>query len=190
MTNNPLHTAAPIPLLLSDELRAAIRAYFPRYPTRQAVVLPALHLVNERLGYVPPQAVAEIAAMLELAPSQVQDTLSFYGFFKQDRPQGRTRIWVCRSISCAAREGEQMLDYLAERLGIRPGETTADGSVTLEFAECLGACDFAPAMLVNDTLYKNLTREKIDEFVASLNLKSQAGDCSDFRVNENGTVPF
>ena len=154
--------------VLNDEIREAIRGYFPRYPTRQAVTLPALHLVQERLGYVPPQAVVEIAELLELAPAQVQDTLSFYGFFKQDKPLGRVRVWVCRSLSCAACGSEDLLEYLCEKLGIRPGETTPDGRVTLEFAECLGACDYAPAMLANDTLYKNLTREKIDQFVASL----------------------
>jgi NADH-quinone oxidoreductase subunit E len=154
--------------ILTDDIRQAIRAYFPRYATRQAVTLPALHVVNQRLGYVPPQAVVEIAELLQLAPAQVQDTLSFYGFFKQDKPVGRLRVWVCRSISCAACGGEELLEYLCEKLCIRPGETTPDGGVTLEFAECLGACDYAPAMLVGDTLYKDLTKEKIDEFVASL----------------------
>ncbi|MHC4179159.1 MAG: NADH-quinone oxidoreductase subunit NuoE family protein, partial [Planctomycetota bacterium] len=70
--------------ILTDDVRQAIQAYFPRYATRQAVTLPALHVVNEHLGYVPEQAVVEIAELLELAPAQVQDTLSFYGFFKQD----------------------------------------------------------------------------------------------------------
>ena len=154
--------------ILTEAIRAAIRQHFPRYPNRRAVVLPALHVVSEALGYVPPQAVAEIAELLELAPAEVQDTLSFYGFFKQDRPLGRVRVWVCRSISCAARGGEELLEHLCERLGIRPGETTPDGRVTLEYAECLGACDFAPAMLANDTLYKNLNTEKIDAFVDSL----------------------
>ena len=154
--------------ILSDEILDAIRAYFPRYPNRRAVVLPALHLVNERLGYVPVGAVVEIAGLLALAPAEVQDTLSFYGFFRQDQPAGRVRVWVCRSISCAARGGEEMLEYLCEKLGIRPGETTPDGRVTVEAAECLGACDYAPAMLVGETLYKNLTKEKIDEFIASL----------------------
>jgi NADH-quinone oxidoreductase subunit E len=145
--------------ILTDDVRQAIQAYFPRYATRQAVTLPALHVVNEHLGYVPQQAVVEIAELLELAPAQVQDTLSFYGFFKQDEPQGRVRVWVCRSLSCAARGGEELLEYLCEKLGVRPGETSP---------ECLGACDYAPAMLANDTLYKDLTKEKIDEFVASL----------------------
>jgi NADH-quinone oxidoreductase subunit E len=154
--------------LLADDIRAAIEGYCSRYPTRQAVTLPALHLVQERLGYVPPQAVVEIAELLGLAPAVVQDTLSFYGFFKQDQPQGRTRVWVCRSLSCSARGGEELLEHLCGRLGIRPGETTPDGRVTLEFAECLGACDYAPAMLANETLYTDLTKEKIDAFVESL----------------------
>ena len=162
-------SAAPVRSgVLSPEILDAIRACFPRYPTRRAVLLPALHVVNERLGYVPPEAVVEIAGLLELAPAEVQDALSFYGFFPQDRPQGQTRVWVCRSLSCAVRGGEDLLEYLCQRLGIRPGQTTPDGRVTVRYAECLGACDFAPAMLAGDVLLKDLTREKIDEFVESL----------------------
>ena len=154
--------------ILTDEMIEAIKAYFPRYPTRQAVTLPALHIVNERLRYVPIAAVVEIAELLGLAPAEVQDTLSFYGFFKQDAPHGRTRAWVCRSISCALRGGEEVLDHLCHNLGIRPGETTPDGRVTLEFAECLGACDFAPCMLADDTLHKDLTAEKADAILKTL----------------------
>ena len=154
---------------LTDETREAIRAYFPRYPTRQAALLPALHVVNERLGYVPPETVVEIAELLELAPAEVQDTLSFYGFFAQDRPQGRETVWFCQSCSCAARGSEGLLVYLCEKLGIRPGQTTPDRRVTVRAAECLGACDSAPAMLVDDVLHKDLTGEKIDRFVESLN---------------------
>ena len=176
--------------VLTDAIVAAIREYFPRYPNRRAVVLPALHVVSEQLGFVPPEAVVEIAELLELAPSEVQDTLSFYGLFKQDRPQGRVRVWVCRSISCAACGGEELLEYLGKRLGIRPGETTSDGRVSLEYAECLGACDFAPAMLANEVLWKNLTKEKIDAFIESLvpgngRLKSKAE--SGKRKAEEGT---
>ena len=100
--------------ILTDEMVEAIKAYFPRYPTRQAVTLPALHIVNERLRYVPLQAVVEIAGLLGLAPADVQDTLSFYGFFKQDAPHGRTRAWVCRSISCALRGGNHSLNVFPQ----------------------------------------------------------------------------
>lgn len=154
--------------LLTDDMVAAITALFPRYPNKQAVTLPALHIVNERLRYVPVEAVVEIARLLDLAPAVVQDTLSFYGFFKQDAPHGRVRAWVCRSVSCALRGGEEILDHLCHKLGVEPGQTTNDGKITPEFAECLGACEFAPCMLAGDLLYKDLTNDKIDQFVQSL----------------------
>lgn len=154
--------------VLTEEMVAEIKAYFPRYPNRQAVTLPALHIVNEKLRHVPLQAVVEIAELLGLAPSQVQDTLSFYGFFKQDEPHGHTRAWVCRSISCALRGGEEVLEHLCHRFGIRPGETTADGKITLEFGECLGACDHAPCMLAGETLHKGLDKESADRFVEAM----------------------
>lgn len=154
--------------ILTPAMIEQITAFFPRYPDRQAVTLPALHVVNEHLRYVPLQAVVEIAELLGLAPSQVQDTLSFYGFFKQDEPHGVTRAWVCRSISCALRGGEQVLDYMCDKLAVRPGETTADGRLTLEFGECLGACEYAPCMLAGEELHRNLDQAAADKFLQSL----------------------
>ncbi len=154
--------------LLTDEMVETIRAFFPRYPSKQAVTLPALHIVNEAYRYVPREAVVEVAALLELSPAEVQDTLTFYGYFKQDKPHGEVRAWVCRSISCALRGGEEVLEHMCEKAGITPGETTEDGKLTIEFAECLGACDFAPCMLANKTLHKELTKESADAFLDSL----------------------
>jgi NADH-quinone oxidoreductase subunit E len=165
---------ATIQRILTDEMIEAIKAYFPRYPTRQAVTLPALHVVNSRLRHVPLAAVVEIAELLGLAPAEVQDTLTFYGFFKQDGPHGQTRAWVCRSISCALRGGEEVLDRLCHAAGIRPGETTVDGKLTIEFAECLGACEFAPCMLAGDTLYKDLDRESAEKILTELKTATSA----------------
>lgn len=153
--------------VLTAEMIEEIKSYFPRYPSRQAVTLPALHIVNRHLRHVPLQAVVEIAQLLELAPSQVQDTLTFYGFFKQDAPHGETRAWVCRSVSCALRGGEQVLEHMCQRLGIQPGETTSNGKLTLEFGECLGACEMAPCMLAGDDLHANLTNETADAFLSA-----------------------
>lgn len=155
-------------MVLTDSVRKQIEAYFPKYPNREAVILPALHIIQEALGNVPPKAVEELAEMLGVPPARVQDTLSFYGFFVQEAPLGRTRIWVCRSLSCAARDGEALLEYLCQRLGIRPGQTTPDGRITLEVAECIGACDYAPAILAGRVLWKNMTKEKIDQMLESL----------------------
>ncbi len=154
--------------MLTEEMTAEITGLFPRYPHKQAVTLPALHVVNKHLRHVPLQAVVEIAKLLELAPAEVQDTLSFYGLFKQDKPHGETRAWVCRSISCALRGGEAVLNHMCQRLNIEPGQTTPDGKLTLEYAECLGACDFAPCMLAGETLHKDLDQSKADAFIDSL----------------------
>lgn len=158
----------PAERILTPEMIEAIQAYFPRYPSRQAVTLPALHVVNDRLRYVPRQAVVEIAELLGLAPAQVQDTLTFYGYFKQDAPAGRCRLWVCRSISCALRGADDLLDQLSRTLHVQPGETTPDGRVTLEYAECLGACEHAPCILADKQLLKSVTDQQADQFVKAL----------------------
>jgi NADH-quinone oxidoreductase subunit E len=104
---------------LTPEMVAKIEALAPRYPNRRALTLPALHIVNEALRYVPLEAVVEVAELLGLAPAEVQDTLSFYQFFPQDKPSGETRAWVCRSVSCALRGGEEILDHI-HTAGIKP----------------------------------------------------------------------
>jgi NADH-quinone oxidoreductase subunit E len=160
--------------VLTEELRARIRAEFPKYPTRQAVVLPALHIVQDALQAVSPAAMVEIAELLELQPAEVMDAMTFYGFFREpDRPLGQRRVWVCRSISCMLRGGEELLAGLCERFAVRPGETTPDGRVTLEFAECLGACEGAPAMLVNDECHMNVNESSA---VQLIDVKPQRGD--------------
>ncbi len=148
--------------VLTEEIRQQIRDLFPRYPDKRAVTLPALHLVHETQRCVSIDAIKEIAELLELHPAEVHDTMSFYGIFRsEDRPLGQQRLWVCRSISCQLRGGEEMLAEVCERLGIHPGETTADGQTTLEFAECLGACEGAPCVLLDEECHMNVTAEDV-----------------------------
>jgi NADH-quinone oxidoreductase subunit E len=155
--------------VLTDELRKKIEAYLPRYPHKQAVTLPALHLVQDALRCVPLEAVREIAAMLDLSPAEVLDTMSFYGFFRTEKdPLGRTRLWVCRSLACMLRGGEEVLSCFSEKLGVPPGGTTADGKITLEFAECIGSCEGAPCVLINDTQRLNMTPDKVDGLIQEL----------------------
>jgi NADH-quinone oxidoreductase subunit E len=135
--------------MLPEALREKIRALFPRYPSKRAVTLPALHMVQEHFRCVPNRAMAEIADLLEITPAEVHDTMSFYGFFTQ-APIGEVRVWVCRSISCMLRGGDELLKHACARMGVEPGGTSADGKVTIELAECLGICDLAPAALADD----------------------------------------
>lgn len=154
---------------LSDDLRQKIQAYIPRYPSKQAVTLPALHLVHDALRCVPCEAIREIAEMLDLAPAQVHDTMTFYQFFREENaPLGKTRLWVCRSLACQLRGGEELLNHLCHKLHVKPGGTTADGKITLEFAECLGACEGAPAVMIDDEHRHNVTNEVADQLVGEL----------------------
>jgi NADH-quinone oxidoreductase subunit E len=155
--------------VLSDELRERIRAYFPRYPNKQAVTLPALHLVQDALRCVPREAVREIADLLNLAPAEVYDTMTFYGFFREEHNKlGQTRLWVCRSLACELRGANDVLANFSEKLGVSPGGTTADGKITLESAECIGACEGAPCVLVNDEHELDITPEKAEQLVQRL----------------------
>ena len=124
--------------VLTDEMVAKIEALAPRYPNRRALTLPALHIVNAELRHVPLGAVVEIAAVLGLAPAEVQDTLTFYQFFHQEKPHGKVRAFVCRSVSCALRGGDHLLEHLCRKHGVEPYGTTSDGELTIEPAECLG----------------------------------------------------
>jgi NADH-quinone oxidoreductase subunit E len=155
--------------VLSEDLRQRILSYLPHYPRKQAATLPALHLVQDEKRCVPVEAVREIADLLDLNPAEVNDTMTFYGFFRGEKnPLGKTRLWVCRSLPCMLRGGEELLADLCEKLEVQPGGTTADGKISLEFAECIGACEGAPCVLVNDEHRMNVTPEKVDGLVAEL----------------------
>src|SRR6266702_4822834 len=117
---------------LSPEIRTRIEAFIPRYPSKQAVTLPALHIVQDELRCVPLEAIREIADILELSPAEVHDTMSFYGFFRTEKDAlGRTRLWVCRSLACMLRGGDELLKIFCEKLGVKPGGTSAAGKITV-----------------------------------------------------------
>ncbi|MCY2944153.1 MAG: NAD(P)H-dependent oxidoreductase subunit E [Planctomycetota bacterium] len=155
---------------LSTTVREQIIGLLVRYPSKQAVTLPALHLVQDALRCVPFWAMREIADILDLSPAEVHDTMSFYGFFRTDKdPLGKTRLWVCRSLACQLRGGDNLLAEFCAKLGVSPTETTDDGKITLEFAECIGACEGAPAVMVNDEHRLNIDQpEKVDALIEEL----------------------
>lgn len=155
--------------VLSDELRKRILAYVPRYPSKQAVTLPALHLVQDEMRCVSLEAIREIADLLDLSPAEVHDTMSFYGIFRTEKdPLGKTRLWVCRGLACMLRGGEEVLNQFGEKLGVHPGGTSKDGKITLEFAECIGVCDGAPCVLIDDEARPNITSDKVDGLLQEL----------------------
>src|SRR5262245_41526587 len=152
------------PPVLSDAIREKIRSFFPRYETKRAALLPALHIVQDALGYVSYPAMLEIAQVLEIPPSQVIDTLSFYTHF-WDHHKGKKVIVLCRSLSCQIMGADSVLEKLKEDLGIEEHGTTKDDQYSLLTEECLAACDHAPCMLINEKLHKKVSVEQVGKIL-------------------------
>jgi NADH-quinone oxidoreductase subunit E len=152
---------------LTEELRAEIGKYFPRYPTKRACLLPALHIVQHAYNWIPPRAIQEVAEFLELAPAEVIDTATFYEEYWL-KPKGKYLIGVCRSLACEICGHKDLTERVRRKLKIDVGETTADGRYTLIEMECLGSCGTAPAALVNEVLHETLTPEQLEKVIDSL----------------------
>lgn len=153
---------------LSPAVKEKIRSFFPRYPTRQAVTLPALHIAQNALGYVSLQAMRDIAELLEIPPAAVMDVVSFYTHF-WTHPRGRKTIVLCRSLTCELMGGKEVLAALEQKLGIHDHQTTSDGQWSLMTEECLAACEHAPCMLINEKLHKCVRVEDVDRILEDPN---------------------
>jgi NADH-quinone oxidoreductase subunit E len=157
--------------LLTAEIRAKIAGFFPKYETKRAVLIPALHVAQEALGHVSYQVMKEIADFLELPASDVLDTTSFYShFWTHDR--GQKVIVVCRSLTCQVMGHGALLESLKSHLGIGEHETTADGQWSLMTEECLGACDSGPCMLINERLHCKVKPQDVPAILADPNCGS------------------
>jgi NADH-quinone oxidoreductase E subunit len=153
---------------LTDDMKIDIAGkYFPRYPNKRACLLPVLHAIQHRHGWIPTAAMEEVAAFLEMSPAEVMDTATFYEEYWL-RPKGKYLIQVCRSLACEICASKALTRHVQEKLKLEIGETTADGEFTLVELECLGACGTAPVALVNEVLHENLTPAKLDEVLAKL----------------------
>ncbi len=160
---------------LTQDIRDHIsRTYLPRYETKMGALLPTLHAVQEKWGWLPHQALMEVADFLGLKPADVIDTASFYEEFALS-PRGEHTIWVCRSIACEFCDHKAIVDACRRRLGVEVGETTDDGKFTLLEVECLGSCGTAPVALVGHTLHENLTPEKMYKVIDEAARAPKAG---------------
>jgi NADH-quinone oxidoreductase E subunit len=153
---------------LNEEMKKLLtEKYFPRYPQRKAVLLPALHLIQHTYNWIPTPAMVEIAEFLGISPAEVLDTATFYEEYWL-KPKGKYLVQICRSLACEICDHEKVTEKIKKKLGIEPGETTADGKFTLVELECLGSCGTAPVALVNEVLYENITPESLDRILDTL----------------------
>jgi NADH-quinone oxidoreductase E subunit len=154
---------------LSPQLTQRIRAEFPKYPEKRAVLLTALHFVQEECGgWVPEPVVPELAALLEIPVIDVWEVISFYSMLNAE-PVGRYHLQVCTNLPCCIRGARAVVRAFERLLDLRPGERTADGMFSLREVECLGSCGTAPVLQVNNRRYEEgLSPQDIDGLIARL----------------------
>jgi NADH-quinone oxidoreductase E subunit len=149
---------------LSEAARREIDAAVSRYPHPHAAILPVLHVIQREHGHIPEGAKAWAAARLEMPPVKVEEVLSFYTLL-HTAPVGGRHLQVCRSLPCWLRGEAEVTAAIAEEIGIRPGERTADGRFSLVEVECLGSCGTAPVVQVNDDYHEDLTPRRMRELI-------------------------
>ena len=150
---------------MNPELEQRIADEVAKYPKPRTALLPALKIAQEERHYLPPETIARVAELVGVSHASANELATFYSMLHKE-PLGRTVIEVCAQLPCALRGADELLDQLAASLGIAPGETTANGAVTLERThECLGACHRAPMCLLNYEYRENLRGEQLEAFL-------------------------
>jgi NADH-quinone oxidoreductase subunit E len=163
--------------VLSEGAVARINEDANRYPQKRSALLPALHVAQNEVGWVSRQAMEDVAEVLGLDVDQVEEVATFYTMYYTE-PVGAYVLEICKTLPCSILGSDEMTGYIADKLGVKPGETTPDGLFTLLRVECLAACHRAPVMQVNHRYYQNLTPEKVDALIAAARtqqLKSASG---------------
>lgn len=156
-----------MPFALSAEREREMQDIFSRYPNKLAACIPLLRLCQEQNGWVSDDIIRFVAERCATSPAHVAGVASFYTLF-HERPAGKHQIWVCQTLSCALRGADDILHHCEKRLGVRSGETTKDGSFTLQTAECLASCGTGPVMRVDATYHENLNIEQADRILDGL----------------------
>lgn len=158
----------PEKIAFNEENETRFVYMLPHYPTREAALIPCLHMALEQYGHLSGAVMEYVAGRLELPMSKVLAVGSFYTMLNRD-PLGRYHIQVCRTLSCSLLGAEKVITHLENKLGIKVGETTPDGKFSLSTAECLASCGTGPVLQINNEEYEEgLTLEKIDEILARL----------------------
>lgn len=163
----PYRSTRTEPYITEAIRKEIVEKYFPRYPRKQAALLPLFHLIMHEYGFISPQAMDEAAGLLEMTPAAVQDAVTFYEEFRFE-PSGKYVVSVCRSIACEICGHEKVLEKIKQVFGIENFETTEDGLITLIEVECLGLCEKAPAALINGEIHGPLTPEGFAETLKGL----------------------
>src|SRR6266581_6450565 len=159
--------------MISEQAKQRMCDLAARYPVARSAVMPALYIAQQEEDYITQAALQAVAEAIGMTVDEVESVATFYTMYYQQQP-GRKIIKICNSISCYLRNCDALVSHFERRLGIKRGETTADGNYTLMTAECLASCGTAPVLQVNDEFVENITLEMADELVDKLDRELSA----------------
>ncbi len=148
----------------TDLLKKIIENVLKKHGNKRSSLLPVLREVNEKVGFISDIALVEISKQMDIPIAEIHGVISFYSFLNKKK-KGKFVIRLCKTISCEMKGKEKIKEIIKKELGVDIGETTPDGLFTLEETNCMGMCDKAPAMLINNEPYTNLTPEKVIEIL-------------------------
>ena len=151
----------------SEKTKKKIEEIVARYPQKEAAILPILHITQQEFGSISAEEEKLVARILGIKPISVRELVTFYTMLSRES-LGKYHIQVCSNLSCSLLGAGNFVDYLVEKLGIEPGETTPDKKFTLSTVECLGACERAPCMMINFNYYGEMDPKKVDEILDGL----------------------
>lgn len=157
-----------MPVQFSDTALAEVKRLVARYPEgkQKSALLPVLHLAQDEFGgWLSTEILDYVASLLKITSIEVYEVATFYSMYNL-KPVGKHVFEVCQTGPCMLNGSDEIIDYIKEKLGIRPGETTTDGLFTLKTVECLGACGYAPMMQMGKNYREHLTREQVDQIIA------------------------
>ena len=148
----------------TPENEIKFQEYVSRYPIIDSVMLPALWLVQEQIGWVSPEAMVYVADRIGKTPIQVYEVATFYTMFNL-KPIGKYHIELCKTLSCMLNGSKELKKHIKDTLGLEPGQTSADGMFTFSEVECQGACGDAPMIALNNVYHGKLTKESLDKII-------------------------
>lgn len=155
------------PFAFDAEIDAEFERLAARYPIRESMIMPALWLVQEQQGWISAEAISYIAERIGTYSAKVFELATFYTMYHL-KPVGRHHICICRTLSCWLRDKQEIVDYLAEVVGIRPGQVSEDGRFSLEEVECLGHCGTAPVVQLDGEFHEEMNAKKLKALLATL----------------------
>ncbi len=165
--------------MLTETTRTAIIKLQESYPEKRSALLPALHLAQNEIGYLPLQAQSEVAELFDISTSEVHAVVTFYDMYFEE-PKGKHLIHVCKNVSCMLRGADGLPNTLCHKLKVSTGETTEDKQFTIVASECLAACDRAPMLLIDEEVIGPIKEGELDQILTDILLKVKEG------VNKNG----